>query len=61
MGLRVWGDPAQADPVKAKIPLNRFAYPEEITDTVLFLASGSSSMIHGETILIDGGAHARLY
>jgi NAD(P)-dependent dehydrogenase (short-subunit alcohol dehydrogenase family) len=61
MGMRVWGDPAKADPVKAKIPLNRFAYPEEITDTVLFLASGSSSMIHGETIIIDGGAHARLY
>jgi len=61
MGLRVWGDPAKADPVKAKIPLNRFAYPEEITDVILFLASGSSSMIHGETIVIDGGANARLY
>lgn len=61
MGTRVWGDPAKADPVKAKIPLHRFAYPEEITDTVMFLASGSSSMIHGETIVVDGGAHAGLY
>jgi len=61
MGTQVWGDPQKAAPVKAKIPLGRFAYPREITSAVLFLASDGASMIHGETLVIDGGAAARLY
>jgi NAD(P)-dependent dehydrogenase (short-subunit alcohol dehydrogenase family) len=61
MGTKVWGDPAKADPVKARIPLGRFAYPKEVTAVVLFLASDASSMIHGETVLIDGGVNAKLY
>jgi len=61
MGTQVWGDAAKADPVKAKIPLGRFLEPKEVTDVVLFLASEAASMIHGETILIDGGVNARLY
>lgn len=61
MGTQVWGDAAKADPVKAKIPLGRFLEPKEVTDVVLFLASDAAGMIHGETILIDGGVNARLY
>ncbi len=61
MGTKVWGDPKKADPVKAKIPLARFAYPEEVTNAVFFLASEASSMIHGETLIIDGGVNAKLY
>ncbi len=61
MGTQVWGDAAKADPVKAKIPLGRFLEPKEVTDVVLFLASEAAAMIHGETILIDGGVNARLY
>jgi NAD(P)-dependent dehydrogenase (short-subunit alcohol dehydrogenase family) len=61
MGTQVWGDPRKADPVKAKIPLGRFLEPREVADLVLFLASGAASMIHGETILIDGGVNAQLY
>ncbi|HCM27175.1 MAG: hypothetical protein A2Z99_07255 [Treponema sp. GWB1_62_6] len=61
MGTQVWGDAAKADPVKAKIPLGRFLEPREVTDVVLFLASEAAAMIHGETILIDGGVNARLY
>jgi NAD(P)-dependent dehydrogenase (short-subunit alcohol dehydrogenase family) len=61
MGTKVWGDPAKADPVKARIPLGRFAYPKEVTSVVLFLASDASSMISGETVLIDGGVNAKLY
>jgi NAD(P)-dependent dehydrogenase (short-subunit alcohol dehydrogenase family) len=61
MGTQVWGDPAKADPVKARIPLGRFAYPKEVSDVVLFLSSDASSMINGETVLIDGGVNAKLY
>jgi len=61
MGSQVWGDPKKADPVKAKIPLGRFAYPKDITAAVLFLVSEGAAMIHGETLIIDGGVNAKLY
>jgi NAD(P)-dependent dehydrogenase (short-subunit alcohol dehydrogenase family) len=61
MGTQVWGDAAKAAPVKARIPLGRFALPSEVSEVVLFLASDAASMIHGETILIDGGVNAKLY
>lgn len=55
MGTRVWGDPAKAAPMLAKIPLRRFGQPVEVADLILFLASPASDLITGETILIDGG------
>jgi NAD(P)-dependent dehydrogenase (short-subunit alcohol dehydrogenase family) len=61
MGAQVWGDPKKADPVRAKIPLGRFLQPKEVTDLVMFLASDAAAMIHGETVLLDGGANAALY
>lgn len=61
MGTQVWGDKKKAAPVLAKIPLGRFAHPNEITGVALFLASEAASMIHGETIVIDGGVNAQLY
>jgi NAD(P)-dependent dehydrogenase (short-subunit alcohol dehydrogenase family) len=61
MGTQVWGDARKADPVKAKIPLGRFAQPGEVTAAVLFLASAGAGMIHGETLVIDGGVNAKLY
>jgi len=61
MGTQVWGDPRKADPVKAKIPLGRFAWPREGTAAGLFLASEGAGLIHGETLIIDGGVNARLY
>jgi NAD(P)-dependent dehydrogenase (short-subunit alcohol dehydrogenase family) len=60
MGTQVWGDPAKSGPVLAGIPLGRFAMPSDVTSVVMFLASAGASMIHGETILIDGGINARL-
>lgn len=61
MGTRVWGDLKKANPVKARIPLGRFAYPHEVTSAVFFLASQGAEMINGETLVIDGGTNARLY
>ena len=55
MGTQVWGDPAKAEPMLAKIPLRRFGQPHEVADLILFLASPASDLITGEAILIDGG------
>ncbi len=60
MGTQVWGDPHKSDPVKARIPLGRFLEPREVADLALFLASDGAAMIHGETILLDGGVNALL-
>ena len=55
LGKKAWSDPAKADPMKARIPLGRFATVEEVSDTVLFLASDAASMVHGQILLVDGG------
>ena len=43
------------------IPLGRFAEMSEIASTVVFLASDAASMIHGTSILVDGGWTAKYY
>ncbi|AWE06038.1 short chain dehydrogenase [Lysinibacillus sp. 2017] len=37
-------------------PMNRFGQPEEVADSVLWLASHKSSFVTGTTLSIDGGA-----
>jgi NAD(P)-dependent dehydrogenase (short-subunit alcohol dehydrogenase family) len=39
----------------AKVPMKRFGRPEEVADTVLFLATPASSYITGIDINVDGG------
>jgi acetoacetyl-CoA reductase/3-oxoacyl-[acyl-carrier protein] reductase len=41
--------------IKAKIPLGRFAQPEEIAKAVVFLAA-DGDYITGQTISVNGGA-----
>lgn len=55
MGEKVWGDPAVGDPMKAKIPLGKFAVPADVADAILFLLSDNAAMVHGETLVMDGG------
>lgn len=39
----------------AKIPLGRFARPEEIANAVMFLASDEASFVTGTELIVDGG------
>lgn len=55
MGEQVWGPPEKGDPMKAKIPLGRFGYPDEVADLVLYLAAPASDFMTGATVMFDGG------
>ena len=41
--------------IASKIPMGRFAQPEEMAKTVLFLASEENTYLTGQNIVIDGG------
>lgn len=58
MADRVWSDPAKAAPMRARIPLGRFAESEEIAAAIAFLLSEEASMIHGVCLDVDGGFSA---
>ena len=53
-----WGDTwEEVEPhIAARIPIRRIVRREEVADLVLFLASPRADAIHGQNILIDGGA-----
>jgi L-xylulose reductase len=55
MGKRVWGEPEKSGPMLARIPLDRFAEPIEVSEAVAYLLSDYSAMIHGAVLPIDGG------
>jgi 3-oxoacyl-[acyl-carrier protein] reductase len=41
--------------IKATVPMNRFASPEEIADAAVFLCSERAKFITGSTLTVDGG------
>jgi NAD(P)-dependent dehydrogenase (short-subunit alcohol dehydrogenase family) len=55
MGKLAWSDPAKSGPVLQRIPLGRFAEPEEVADAILYLLSDRASMVNGVCLRVDGG------
>lgn len=54
LGKKAWaGEKGEA--MKKLIPTGRFALPEEIAASALFLASSLSDMMNGADLIIDGG------
>jgi len=41
--------------IKSTVPMNRFATPQEIADSAVFLCSDRASFITGTTLVVDGG------
>ncbi|HEY5821905.1 MAG TPA: D-threitol dehydrogenase [Propionibacteriaceae bacterium] len=58
LGRKAWDGP-KGDALKTQIPTGRFAYPEEIAATAVFLASSAADMINGADLLVDGGYTVR--
>jgi len=55
LGKEAWKDPAKRAPMEASIPLGRFAEPEEIADSIVYLLSDHASMVNGHSMPVDGG------
>jgi len=54
-GPYMWGDPERTEHLLRRIPLGRFANPEDLEGTFVFLASRASDYITGQLLLVDGG------
>lgn len=54
LGSKAWAG-AAGEAHKQQIPLRRFAEPEHIAATALFLSSPGAAMINGANIVVDGG------
>ncbi len=62
-GFARWGDDVAAErlaELQSRTPLARIGLPEEIADIVTFFSSESAGFITGTTLVVDGGALARL-
>jgi NAD(P)-dependent dehydrogenase (short-subunit alcohol dehydrogenase family) len=56
---RFTGTPEKKASLAATVPLSRVGRPEEIAQTIVFLASDKASFITGASYIIDGGKTAR--
>jgi len=52
------GNPRRAEKMMERIPMRRFAQPQEIADTVIWLCSEQSGFITGQALNVDGGMTA---
>jgi NAD(P)-dependent dehydrogenase (short-subunit alcohol dehydrogenase family) len=52
-------DPEIGPRLRAQIPLDRYATPEEVANAVVWLASPQAAMVTGSSLRVDGGWTAR--
>lgn len=55
MNRQILDDREFHDSVVARTPLRRWAEPEELAGTMVFLASQASAYLTGQTLVLDGG------
>ncbi|RFB98679.1 short-chain dehydrogenase [Rhizobium leguminosarum bv. trifolii] len=55
MAVKAWSDPEKAAGMKQRIPVGRFAEPEDVAEVVLFLLSDQAAMVNGISMPVDGG------
>ena len=56
MGEKHWlSNPQKLADLKARIPLRKVAEVQDVVNTTLYLLSGKSDMITGNSIMLDGG------
>lgn len=55
MAVKAWSDPDKSGRMLSRIPLGRFAEPDEIAEVILFLLSDEASMVNGLAMPVDGG------
>lgn len=48
-------DPVLGPRARAKIPIGRFAQPDEVSAAIRYLASPDAAYVNGHTLVIDGG------
>ncbi len=55
LNTKLMEDKAVYDELTSRIPMGRWAQPEELTGTVVYLASNASNYVTGQILAVDGG------
>ncbi len=58
MAVKAWSDEAKAESMLSRIPLRRFATPDDVAEVICYLLSDAAGMVNGVTLLVDGGFRA---
>jgi 3-oxoacyl-[acyl-carrier protein] reductase len=54
--IQALGDAGEIEAMAGFIPMGKLGAPEDIANTMLFLASDEAAYITGQTIVVDGGS-----
>ena len=60
LNRNLWGGADGGQDVVARVPMRRWARPEEMAGPAVFLASAASSYMTGQVLVIDGGQLANV-